>query len=177
MNTPANEFEIKYRNVQVTRAFRKLREPLCAYVRRKTGDVAEVEDLVQDVFEAVLTTSRLFLDDNSLTRFAYVCARNRIADYFRRNACTRKSQEFFGSFSNIPVNEADSLANCREILRLEKSALNCVGEKARIVYLMNVHWNIPARKISKSMGISVRTVQNHVFRVKDSIRSELRQII
>ena len=55
MNTPANEFEIKYRNVQVTRAFRKLREPLCAYVRRKTGDVAEVEDLVQDVFEAVDT--------------------------------------------------------------------------------------------------------------------------
>lgn len=177
MNTPANEYEMKHRDEQVARAFRKLREPLCAYVRRKTGDVAEVEDLVQDVFEAVLTTPRLFLDDISLTRFAYVCARNRISDYFRRNACTRKSQEFFGNFNNVPVNDADSLANCREICKLEQSALDCVGKKARIVYLMNVHWNIPARNISKRMGISVRTVQNHVFRVKDSVRSEMKQII
>ena len=37
------------RDELIVRAFRRLYEPLCGYIRKRTGDIADIEDMVQDV--------------------------------------------------------------------------------------------------------------------------------
>lgn len=46
------------RDETIVRAFRCLYGPLCGYVRKRTGNEAVVEDMVQDVFESLLSAER-----------------------------------------------------------------------------------------------------------------------
>ena len=69
------------RDELIVRAFRRLYEPLCGYIRKRTGDIADIEDMVQDVFLSLLSSDRIFTQQ-SVAKYAYACARNRVMDYF-----------------------------------------------------------------------------------------------
>ena len=67
-------------------AFRQHRTEIYRYLRRRTGNGDEAEELTQQVFaDAALTLSRMEASPGSLLGLLYTIARRRFADQARRN--------------------------------------------------------------------------------------------
>ncbi|MGM9734811.1 MAG: RNA polymerase sigma factor [Candidatus Cryptobacteroides sp.] len=160
----------------IVRAFRLLYEPLCGYIRKRIGDIADVEDMAQDVFESLLSADKVITQAN-VTKYAYACARNRVMDYFRRHACSDRASEYFAALAGGFAQDASDAARLHEIEAAEGRALGSAGEKGRMVYVMNVRAGIPVGEIARRMGIGQRTAENHLMRVRSRVREEVRKVM
>lgn len=67
-------------------AFVRQRERLRAFIRRRVPDPADADDILQDVFEELVTSARLLAPIEQVGAWLFRVARNRIVDRFRRRA-------------------------------------------------------------------------------------------
>lgn len=176
MNLQNSEHTGIGRDEILVRAYRRLYAPLCGYIRKRTGDIAGVEDMVQDVFLSLMSTDKL-ITEHTITRYAYACARNRVIDYMRHNACTAVAAEYFSNMQHTADEQASGRADARLVGRIESGVLGGVGEKGRGVYLLSMYAGLSAREIAARMDISERTVENHLQRVRNIVRREIRKVI
>ena len=63
---------------------RRERSRLRNFIRRRVADPGDVEDVVQDVFAALVEANRLLMPIEHVTGWLFQVARNRITDLFRR---------------------------------------------------------------------------------------------
>ena len=64
--------------------YRQHRGELLGFVAKRIGNRSDVEEVVQDVFLALLDSLPLYAFKSSLKTFMYSIARHEVADYFRR---------------------------------------------------------------------------------------------
>ncbi len=71
----------------VTREGSRLRN----FIRRRVDDPRDAEDILQDVFSALVEANRLLMPIDHVTGWLFRVARNRITDLFRRRTTDRLS--------------------------------------------------------------------------------------
>ena len=60
------------------------RSRLLSFIRRRVGDPLDAEDVLQDVFEALVEANRLLMPIDHVGAWLFRVARNRITDLFRK---------------------------------------------------------------------------------------------
>ncbi len=70
----------------MSETFQRQRTRLAAFIRRRVPDLADAEDILQEVLFEWVETVRLMRPVEQLGAWMYRVARNRIADLFRRRA-------------------------------------------------------------------------------------------
>src|SRR5947208_13032936 len=79
------------------------------FIRRRVPDPLDAEDILQDVFYALVEANRLLMPIEHVTGWLFRVARNRITDLFRKKKA--------GRFSDVKVaNEDDELLNWEDLL-------------------------------------------------------------
>jgi RNA polymerase sigma factor (sigma-70 family) len=78
------------------------------FIRRRVGDPRDAEDVLQDVFSALVEANRLLMPIDHVTGWLFRVARNRITDLFRR----KKSE----SLGNAAVVEDDEQLPLEDLL-------------------------------------------------------------
>src|SRR6266540_85235 len=91
---------------RITDVVERERSRLLGFIRRRVTDPGDAEDILQDVFQALVEANRLLMPIEHVTGWLFRVARNRITDLFRK-----KKPE---SFSDIAVWDEDD-----EMLPLE----------------------------------------------------------
>lgn len=61
------------------------------FIRRRVADPLDVEDILQDVFSALVEANRLLMPIDHVTGWLFQVARNRIVDLFRRRRHERSA--------------------------------------------------------------------------------------
>ena len=74
------------------------RSRLRAFIRRRVPDLADAEDIVQDVFYELVEANRLLMPIEHVTGWLFRVARNRIIDLFRK-----KKPESFSEARSRPA--------------------------------------------------------------------------
>ena len=69
---------------QISDVVRHERSRLLNFVRRRVADREDAEDIVQDVFAALVEANRLLMPIDHVTGWLFRVARNRIIDLFRK---------------------------------------------------------------------------------------------
>lgn len=159
------------RHTLVAEAYSSLGGAVYGYILKRTGNAADSEDLLQDVFLNLLQSDIIF-SESSISRLIYRIARNRVIDWLRRHALSEKAAEYFAFTSPVSADSVEDHVAAREVMALEASCIAGMPGKRAETYLMYVHRGCSVREISAILEISPRTVENHLFNARKMMRAE-----
>lgn len=156
----------------IAESYEALRTPLRRFIASRIGGDAEAEDMVQDVFAKILEYDRVLTPD-TLAGFVYTTARNMITDWFRRHACRRSAAEYFARFAPRSTHETEEQVAVGDLRRLEEEVVAAMPRRKAHVYCLYVREGRSSEQIAQSLGLSRRTVENHIFSARTDLREAL----
>lgn len=142
-------------------------------VLNNVGSVQDVEECVADAFIYVWEHPEKFVPSRgSLKTLLCIVVRSRAIDRYRQ--ITR--------FSSVPLEEAalsTGLGLQEQLLREESrrellEAVSALGEPGREILVRRYYYNQKPREIALAMGMTVRQVDNSLYRTKQRLRQTLR---
>lgn len=157
----------------IARAYGEMLERVRGYIRKRIGPTSDVEDLAEEVFVQLLEYHTL-LTEQTLPRFIYTVARNRIVDYLRRHARSRRAQEYFTLRAPRATHETEERIAANELERLENRCLGLMAPRKAEIYRLHIHDGRSVEEISAALALSRRTVENQIFRARCEAREALR---
>src|SRR5262249_48754963 len=142
---------------------------LYRFCLRMTGNRAESEDLVQDVFMRMLKHRDSFRPDAGFTPWMYRIAHNVAVDYLRRSVRTSQPEE---DFDARPAEQSpgDERAVEREQAGLLRRALLTLPPDRREVLLLSRYEMKSYEEVAQALGVSVGTVKTRIHRAIKQLR-------
>src|SRR5271154_5160236 len=134
-------------NDRITEIFRREQGRLRSFVRRRVADEGDAEDILQDVFYALVEANWLTRPVEQVGAWLFRVARNRIVDFFRKKrpealadvyAITREGQE--GSVEDLlpSLDAGPEAAYARSVLMEElEAALGELPPEQRDIFIAN----------------------------------------
>ena len=147
------------------------RPRLRSFIRRRVSDPRDVEDVLQDVFSALVEANRLLMPIDHITGWLYRVARNRIIDLFR--ARTPESLELEDL---LPAPDASPEAEYARTVLLEalEQAIRELPPEQRDVFIAHELEGRSFKEIAATTGVGVNTLLSRkryaVLRLRERLR-------
>jgi RNA polymerase sigma factor (sigma-70 family) len=158
----------------LARLFLNDRQALLRYVRRLLGGREGSEDIVQ---EALLRTYQHSAELIEPRAFAFTAARNLVADSRRRGRLAKT--DILGDFSHSSVvpssGSPEGGALLEEEHRLLQEAVQQLPPQCRAAFTLRVFQGWSYKEIALRLGISPKTVENHIGRALRETHEYLRK--
>ncbi|MFZ0282381.1 MAG: RNA polymerase sigma-70 factor [Bacteroidales bacterium] len=156
--------------------FNKYRRRVYYFSLKYLGDPDEAEELVQSVFVSIWEHRRLIDKKKSLKNYLYRSAVNSIYNFLKKRAIRRayvikelkKPESTSDPYEQIFHNDFEE--------RIDQIICSLPLQQQRIIQYR--HQGLSLKEIAQKLNISVRTVENQIYRVnrllKNSFRSEMK---
>ncbi len=156
------------RDRRITEVVERERPRLRNFIRRRVPDPGDAEDILQDVFSALVEANRLLMPIEHVTGWLFTVARNRITDLFRK-----KRPETFSEIASddedddslsfeelLPSPDAgpDAQYTRRALLDELAHALAELPEEQRAVFVAHELEGRSFKEISAATGVNVNTL-------------------
>ena len=156
----------------VTREESRLR----GFIRRRVPDARDAEDILQDVFSALVEANRLLVPIEHVTGWLFRVARNRIIDLFRARR-PELSEERLELDDVLPSPDAGPEEEYARGVLLEalEQAIGELPAEQRDVFIAHELEGRSFKEISTATGIGVNTLLSRkryaVLRLRERLRS------
>ena len=163
-------------------AFKKLffnyHDTLFRFVHYKVQDSDIAEDITQETFLRVWKMRSKLKSGKSFFSLIARISTNLCYDHFRHNEVRQRHE------SLIPVNNDDHANPTEEKVlsrfledEIQKIVETELPEKCRQVFVLSRVENLSNSKISESLGISVRTVENQIYKAIKILKKKLKNYL
>jgi RNA polymerase sigma-70 factor (ECF subfamily) len=147
---------------------------LCNFLRIYLHSKEFSEEIALEVFEIVWEKRETLHIKVTFKSFLFAAAKNRAISYYRR-----EHRAIFTSLENcepLAFEESNSqhFMEENELRSLIELAINKLPEKSRQIYLMARNENLSHKEIATRLGITPKTVENHVGIALRKLRESLR---
>lgn len=156
----------------ISKIYPEIRPRVLNYVKKHIGNIADAEDIAQDIFLRLLETRSMIVAHN-VHKLVYNVAHHLVIDWYRRHALSAKAQEYFSLHSAKSADLTEEAVCFNEIKTLEKKCMDRMNARKRNIYIMYMHQGLSSGEISEMLSISKRTVENHLFSARHFTRNEL----
>lgn len=150
---------------------------LLAVAMHKTNNRQSAEELVQNSFVKLLEHRDHLEADTSIKAYLYVILKNQILNYYRHELVEHR---YVNNMLSTGSERGDSVMDIIETRELEKKLeieiANLPG-KCRTVYVMRRKENMTNREISRILGISENTVEQHMRKAMNRLRNSLANLV
>ena len=171
----------------LTEAIGREQGKLRNFIRRRVGDEAEAEDILQDVFYELIEAYRLMRPIEQVGAWLFRVARNRIIDRFRKkkpvalSATSDRGAEDADAPSLeelIPSPDAGPEAAYARSILLEEldQALDELPEEQREAFIAHEIEGISFKEISAQTGVGVNTLLSRKHHAVLHLRRRLQSI-
>ena len=145
-----------------------------SFFRRRIRNASEAEDLTQEVLVRIAQRGET-IDQSRPDAYVFQIAANLLRDRARRLAVRDAYQAGIGADEAAGVEERhpDRVLQAKQSLATVLAALDALPERTRTIFLLFRLENMRQREIADMLGISVRTVEQHVIRASVSLRASL----
>jgi RNA polymerase sigma-70 factor (ECF subfamily) len=163
-------------DADVTAMSRRFRPALMAFFVRRIHNHSDAEDLTQEVLMRVAERSAS-IDQRGPDAYVFQVAANLLRDRSRRLKVRSAYQAGMGTLdaSRIEEREPARVVQGRHSLSLVLHALKELPERTRNIFILFRLENMRQRDIASMLGLSVRTVEQHVIRASVHLRACLRK--
>jgi RNA polymerase sigma factor (sigma-70 family) len=153
---------------------RRFRPALVAFFVRRMHNHSEAEDLTQEVLMRVLERGAA-IDERGPDAYVFQIAANLLRDRSRRLKVRAAYQAGFGMIDAGRVEELDPdrVVQSRHTLAVILRALEELPDRTRNIFILFRLENMKQREIADTLGLSVRTVEQHVIRASVYLRQRL----
>lgn len=152
--------------------FGALREPLLRYTHGLVGDGAVAHDLVQDVFVSFWEGRHSLASDTTLAPFLYRMARNRALNHLRGRRFRDATHDALRREASGGEEPADTLDAAALGTRL-RAWIGALPERQREALTLTRDRGLSHHDAAAVMGVSPRTLNNHVVRALTQLHSRL----
>jgi len=145
---------------------RRERSRLLNFIRRRVPDSRDAEDILQDVFYALVQANRLVMPIDHVTGWLFRVARNRITDLFRSRRATAfadpgSANEDDAAWEDLlpsPDDGPEALYVRQVLLDEFASALDELPDEQRAVFVAHEFEGRSFKQIAEDTGVSVNTL-------------------
>ena len=150
------------------------RDELLQFVSSRLCGRADAEDVVQNVFLRLLTSTKL-ISEVTLPALVYTAARNMIFDIHRRHACVTDYEHYIRKVCSEELS-ADSVYSMQEIIEQMERGLARLPENFREVYRLHIYDGMKVSEISDYLGDNYKNVEYRLGTARKVVRSYLKAI-
>lgn len=151
--------------------FKNWYAPLCRYATALCGDAAEAEDLVQQTFVRIWEHRRKIDIRISLKSYLYRSVYHQHLDRERHRKVQQKHRQSGEYDTETPA--ADSSFAYTELGMRFSAAMKQLPEQCALVFRLSRLESLRYKEIADVLGISVKTVENHMGKALRILRQEL----
>jgi RNA polymerase sigma factor (sigma-70 family) len=170
---------------RVSDVFEREQRRLRSFIRRRVLDPSDAEDILQDVFYALVEANRLLVPIEHVTGWLFRVARNRITDLFRK-----KTPEPFSSVASsddearlllealLPSPDAgpEALYARRVLIEELETAIDELPPEQREVFVAHELEGRSFKEMAAATGVSVNTLLSRKRYAVLHLRERLRDI-
>ncbi|TDB67902.1 RNA polymerase sigma-70 factor [Arundinibacter roseus] len=146
---------------------------LCSHAVRFVSSRAIAEDIVSDIFYEFHSRDLYQTITISFRAYLFTAVRNRAFDYVRREMQRSNSLEHASHVTIQPGQEPDSITQYEDLYHDVESAIDSMPIKRRQIYIMHRFDGRKSQEIAAELGISVRTVEAHLYQALRQIKNQL----
>lgn len=157
---------------RLTDVVNRERPRLRNFIRRRVADPRDAEDILQDVFHALVEANRLLMPIDHVTAWLYRVARNRITDLFRaRRTEPLEVEDLLPSAAGGP--EAEFARTL--LLKALEQAIAELPVEQRDVFIAHELEGRSFKEMSAATGVSINTLLSRkryaVLRLRERLRT------
>lgn len=163
--------------------FRKYYPGLHFYALRLLGE-EEAEDVVQDVFLELWTRPDLIEGDASLQAYLYRIVYSRAVNIHKHKKVEESYSAFLEDIHEKRVafyqpDQTDIIKNIenRELKQEIYTSINNLPDKCREIFKLSYIHHMKNKAIADLMGVSVRTVEAHIYKALKILREQLKHLM
>lgn len=151
----------------------RFRPALMAFFLRRIHNFPEAEDLTQEVLLRIAQKSET-LDTGRPDAYVFQIAANLLRDRARRNNVRDSYLSGIAASDDGQVEERDPdrVLEGRQSLASVLAALRAMPERTRTIFILFRLENLKQREIADMLGVSIRTIEQHVARASLILRQE-----
>jgi len=148
----------------------KYRRPLLSFFLKKTGNYADAEDLVHEVFLKLLDVTGDLPDDEAA--YVFTVAQNTFRDRYRRDSVRARYLVHAGhcDAEQMDLLTPERLLSSKIEIDRTMAALGEMSPQSREIFVLFRFEQISQREIAAKLGISVSAVEKHIARVLIRLR-------
>lgn len=153
------------------------RDYLVRFAQRKLHDPCLAEDVVHDVFEAVVAGRADFAGRSSLRSWLTAILKHKIVDLVRQRACMDSLDDGDGEDMSLAMAcdsaRPDELAQHREALRHVMQGIAALPGNLRDVIQLRVLQDQSAQEVCQALAITENNLFQRLFRARQSLAGYL----
>lgn len=157
------------------RIFRRLSTPVFRFVCGMVDDEALAHDLTQDTFAKLWAVRDRMEDVDSLRAYVFQMARNRVYNQQRDEQVRRDNRaELRASAAHASPPAPDTALDTDMLRSRLEDWINELPDRQREALTLRRQSDLSHKEIAEVMDISPNTVNNHIVRAMQHLRSRLR---
>jgi RNA polymerase sigma-70 factor (ECF subfamily) len=158
------------------RLFRSYYASLCDYAQKFVKNPQAAEDQVQEVFVKIWEIRKDWNPQGTIKAYLYTAVRNQSLNYLKHKKIVDEwKQKEALSDTPIPFSPTEKRANFEEMNKWLQEAIQKLPEKRREIFELSRNHGLTYMEISKTLGISVKTVETQMGRSLRHLRNWLKQ--
>lgn len=150
--------------------FRRYKQPLFGFFRRRLTDPTQAEELTQDTFIAVLRAASRYQPSALFRTYLYAIGLRILNAYKRRTAFR---SVFFGAFEVEKEPSAQKSANSIDAEIQLRQALRKLDSTDREILLLREFEELSYAEIAGLLHLPINTVRSRLFRARIALRNLL----
>lgn len=159
--------------VSYQRIYMEYAPMLLRFARKFVSDFF-AEDIVHDVFLKLWDKQVFFLPDDDVRRILYVAVRNACLDYLRRQNLEQEILDHRAIQLRIEeldfFEASDELFMRKDLLNVLMAKVKELPERSQEIFRLSYFEGLKAAEIADRLGLSVRTVENLLYRSLVTLR-------
>jgi RNA polymerase sigma-70 factor (family 1) len=141
---------------------------------RYLGNSEEAEELVQSVFVSIWENRQSLDETLSVKNYIYRSAVNYIYNYIKKKAIRARFVESELQKGELQSNNTYDQIVFHDLERLISSIVETLPSQQQKIFQLSRFEGLSHEEIAKNLDLSVRTVENQIFRALKVIRTKLK---
>lgn len=156
-----------------TEIYNRYWKKLFTVAANKLHNLADAEELVQDIFLDIWNRRETLSITSSLSAYLAVAVKYKVIDRMAKKAQQIRYRNYAAQHLSVAASPIEDLLNFEELqVRLQKATAD-LPAKCRLVFELSRNHDFSQKQIAAELGIAEKTVESHLGKALRTLRISL----